>query len=139
MGGAAVVIALIAYVLLSHGDGESAASSLAFAESDYTAESAVVWAVGDGADGGPDAIALAETIPADIDRFLYLGDVYDEGTAEEYEANYAPVYGHLDAVTSPVVGNHEWPNVAEGFIPYGARRPAAKRHSSTPSSSRAGS
>ena len=56
--------------------------------------SAVVWAVGDGANGGSEAKALAARIArGPIDRFLYLGDVYDDGTAEEFAESYAPVYG----------------------------------------------
>ena len=47
-----------------------------------TAARAVVWAVGDGADGSAQARALAMRIAADRpDRLLYLGDVYESGTA----------------------------------------------------------
>ena len=80
---------------------------------------AVVWAVGDGADGGDDARKVARRIGSDrVDRFLYLGDVYEDGTAEEYADHYRPVYGHLDKVTAPTPGNHDWPNHVEGYDPY---------------------
>lgn len=85
-------------------------------------ERAVVWAVGDGADGGSKAKALADRIASDRpDHFLYLGDVYDDGTAEEFERNYRSVYGRLDRITAPTPGNHEWSNAEEGFGPYWRR------------------
>jgi len=79
----------------------------------------VVWALGDGADGSPEAIALAQRIAAGrVDRFLYLGDVYEEGTAEEFQRNYEPVFGALRTVTSPTPGDHEWRNHEAGYDPY---------------------
>jgi len=79
----------------------------------------VVWAVGDGADGEPEAAALVERIAAEApDRLIYLGDVYDRGTAEEYARNYEPSYGRLAAITAPVLGNHEWGRRREGYGPY---------------------
>jgi hypothetical protein len=56
---------------------------------------AVAWAVGDGADGGSEAKALAARIVSEPRHFLYLGDVYDNRTAEEFERNYRSVYGGL--------------------------------------------
>jgi hypothetical protein len=53
-----------------------------------------------------------------VDRLIYLGDVYDTGSAQEFEANYRPTYGALGAVTAPTIGNHEWSNVATGYVPY---------------------
>ena len=48
--------------------------------------SAVVWAVGDGADGSDDAHEVADMIEGGKpDRLIYLGDVYDEGTREQFE------------------------------------------------------
>lgn len=83
---------------------------------------AIVWAVGDGADGDDEAKALARRIAhSKPDLFLYLGDVYDEGTASEFAQNYAPVYGRLARVTAPTPGNHEWPRHAEGYDPYWQR------------------
>jgi hypothetical protein len=114
--GTAAVAVLLGAILLIRGGDDPPTSPLGFDGSDYTAESAVIWAVGDGADGGEEAIALADSIPTDIDRLLYLGDVYEDGTAEEYEDNYEPVYGQFDEITSPVIGNHEWPNRKEGYL-----------------------
>jgi len=82
----------------------------------------VVWAVGDGADGGPAAEAVAERIVEDrAARLLYLGDVYETGSAEEFAAHYEPVYGSLAERTDPTPGNHEWPLHAEGYDPYWSR------------------
>lgn len=91
---------------------------------------AVVWAVGDGAVDLPSARALARRIAADRpDRFLYLGDVYQRGTAAEFRENYDRVYGRLRAITAPTPGNHDWPRHADGYDPYwstltGGRPPA---------------
>ncbi len=80
---------------------------------------AVVWAVGDGANGSDDAKQVAGRIGSDrVDLLLYLGDVYEEGTAEEFDQQYRPVYGQFNAVTAPTPGNHDWPNHAEGYDPY---------------------
>jgi hypothetical protein len=80
---------------------------------------AEVWAVGDGADGGHAARALAgEIIRARPDRLLYLGDVYQRGTPYEFAHHYAPVYGRLATRTAPTPGNHEWPNHRRGYDRY---------------------
>ena len=79
----------------------------------------VVWAIGDGADGGASGRAVAEMVAAHrVDRLLYLGDVYQDGTAAEFEFNYASLYGRFNRITAPTIGNHEWPNVATGYVPY---------------------
>jgi hypothetical protein len=84
---------------------------------------AVVWAVGDGANGTTAAKRLATTIRRDRpDRFLYLGDVYDRGTRAEFARNYEPVYGALATRTAPTPGNHEWGNRATGYFPYWRRK-----------------
>jgi hypothetical protein len=92
------------------------------------AQRAVVWAVGDGADGGSAAKAVARRVRANpVDRFLYLGDVYGpqplaflrgDGTAADYRTRYAPVYGALAPRTAPTPGNHEWPQRGSGYEPY---------------------
>lgn len=84
---------------------------------------AVLWAVGDGGDGGAAARRVSALIrrgnPA---RMLYLGDVYEDGTAEEFRKNYDTVYGALASRTAPTPGNHEWPVHPEGYDPYWQRR-----------------
>lgn len=83
---------------------------------------AVVWAVGDGANGSPRAKALAKRIAADRPaRFLYLGDVYPHGTASDYRRNWSPVYGALAHRTEPTPGNHEWGARRFGYFPYWRR------------------
>jgi hypothetical protein len=82
-------------------------------------ERAVVWAVGDAAAPLPAARRLATTIRrAQPDRFLYLGDVYEYGTAAEFRAGYDPLYGSLAGITEPTPGNHEWANRFSGYYPY---------------------
>jgi hypothetical protein len=82
----------------------------------------VIWAVGDGADGGDTAKRLAAAIHSGrIDQFLYLGDVYEKGTARDFTVNYNGVYGALSRITLPTPGNHEWGRRAEGYSPYWQR------------------
>lgn len=82
----------------------------------------VLWAVGDGGDGSRAAKALAGRIArARPDRFLYLGDVYPNGTAAEFQRNYTSVYGTLNRITEPTIGNHEWANRRSGYLPYWRR------------------
>ena len=81
--------------------------------------STVVYALGDGADGGSPARALADYVKGqNPDRFFYLGDVYETGTAEEFATKYDPLYGPMAAITDPVIGNHEYPNRDTGYYPY---------------------
>jgi hypothetical protein len=80
---------------------------------------AVVWAVGDGADGGPAAKRVVDLIERSRpDRFLYLGDVYESGTALEYAEGYGSTYGQLARITAPTPGNHEWPARNDGYDAY---------------------
>ena len=84
------------------------------------AAAATIWAVGDGAVPEPYDEEVAQRIQADgpFDRFLYLGDVYETGTAEEYRTNYDPAFGRFKAFSSPTPGNHEWDNRGQGYDPY---------------------
>lgn len=78
-----------------------------------------VWAVGDGAVAGGEDDALAAHVASEgIDHLLYLGDVYETGTAADYRDNYAPSWGRFKQMTSPTPGNHEWGNRAVGYDPY---------------------
>jgi hypothetical protein len=125
-GALAVVVLAGGFTGRARGESDLAAAAAAaapgsFVPSDGKAR-AVVWAVGDGADGGDDAKALAARIAAgSADRFLYLGDVYERGTAEEFAENYATVYGPLDSKTAPTPGNHDWPRHEQGYDPYWKR------------------
>jgi hypothetical protein len=79
-----------------------------------------VWAVGDGAVAGETDDQLADYIGGSgaLDRFLYLGDVYETGTAQEFADNYDTSFGVFKAKSSPTPGNHEWGNRATGYDPY---------------------
>jgi hypothetical protein len=84
-----------------------------------TNERAVVWAVGDAATPGSGADRVAALIRrADLDRFLYLGDVYESGTRAEFRRWYEPRFGRLAHITIPTIGNHEWGNRYRGYYPY---------------------
>lgn len=79
---------------------------------------AEIWAVGDGADAGLAGASVTRLIERRADRVLYLGDVYESGTKEEFEQNYAPTFGRLASITAPTLGNHEAPNAELGYDPY---------------------
>jgi acid phosphatase type 7 len=79
----------------------------------------IVWAVGDGGNGSAEAKRVARTIAADRPRrVLYLGDVYEHGTARDFKRRFATVYGSLAGRMEPTPGNHDWPNHATGYAPY---------------------
>ncbi|MFG2057490.1 DNRLRE domain-containing protein [Micromonospora sp. NPDC048930] len=81
----------------------------------------VVAAVGDGAGGETNAVNVSNALVGwNPDLFLYLGDVYEEGTLTEFKNWYggsAAFFGRLRGVTTPVVGNHEYDgNRADGYF-----------------------
>ncbi len=92
------------------------------------ADRALLWAVGDGADGGADARAVVRRMQRKrFDRLLYLGDVYGsgllslvtgDGTGADYRRRYDPLYGDFARQTVPTPGNHEWRQRGEGYEPY---------------------
>lgn len=115
---AAIALATAGFVLTRSSATAGGSSPAPFVRS-VTGAPATVWAVGDGADGGRPARRIARFVAARRpDRFLYLGDVYERGTASDFAAGYAPVYGRLTGVTAPTPGNHEWPRRAVGYGPY---------------------
>jgi Calcineurin-like phosphoesterase len=83
---------------------------------------ASVWAVGDGAKYTQGALSVARLVEgARPTRFLYLGDVYERGSAADFAANYETVFGPLRAITLPTPGNHDWPLHTTGYDPYWSR------------------
>lgn len=89
-----------------------------------------VYALGDGSpqDAVEYAVAqqVANLIPYNAARFLYLGDVYNAGTQAEYigtPRSYDTLYGtqsshNLLILTSATMGSREWANRAVGYDPY---------------------
>jgi hypothetical protein len=75
----------------------------------------VVWAVGDGPDGGTAATRVAQLIARGRpDLVLFLGDVY----TPDYTA-FPAAYGELAARVFPTPGNHDWPeNAWIGYLRY---------------------
>lgn len=88
--------------------------------------SSTLWAVGDGGvtDSSDDVLADYIQSQGAFDRFLYLGDIYETGTAAEWANQYGPSFGRFKSITSPAPGNHDWANFASGYDPYfGPRAP----------------
>jgi hypothetical protein len=113
--GVAIAVALSA-MLFASGAAERAGAAFIPSSSQNRAE---VWAVGDGADGSAEGMAVAKMIArAEADRFLYLGDVYPRGTAADFATNYQSTYGRLAPITAPTMGNHEADNRDVGYDPY---------------------
>ena len=76
----------------------------------------VVWAIGDGANGSAAALRVARAAARDDPRaVLYLGDVYERGTREEFERKVRGPYRPLLRRMLPTPGNHEWPRHTEGY------------------------
>ena len=85
------------------------------------ADRATVWAVGD-AKYSDAARAVARLVERGRPtRFLYLGDVYERGSAADFVANYDTVYGSLRDITLPTPGNHDWGRHNVGYDPYWSR------------------
>lgn len=121
-----VVLALVALVLALSGGWFSGSDANSggkpFVPSDAR-RTTTVWAVGDGADGGAEGARVARLIARSrTARVLYLGDVYEHGTAGEFARNYDPLYGRFAKRTAPTPGNHDWPNHSQGYDPYWQRK-----------------
>jgi hypothetical protein len=83
----------------------------------------LVAATGDGAGGETSATLLTEQIrSAEPDMFLYLGDVYNQGTYAEFYNWYGTpdrYFGQFRDITNPIIGNHEYGSGdGEGYFRY---------------------
>jgi len=85
----------------------------------------VVAAVGDGASGEPAANSVVNTIRSwSPNLFLYLGDVYEDGSYSEFTNWYEDSFGVLRPITDPVIGNHEYTGSdAAGYFDYWNNEP----------------
>ena len=100
-----------------------AAAALALVPSQAEPERAVVWAAGDVAGPGVRADRVAALVRrGEPDRFIYLGDVYETGSARDFRRWYQPRFGQLAHITEPTIGNHEWDRRFQGYYPYWFRR-----------------
>ena len=83
----------------------------------------VVVATGDGASGEANADKVTNLISSiNPNLFLYLGDVYEKGTATEFY-NWYGMQGHnfgfFRAITNPTIGNHEYTSGSpQGYFTY---------------------
>jgi len=88
---------------------------------------ATIWAVGDG-DASDAGRTVADRIAsAPFARLLYLGDVYEGGTAQDFARNYAPTYGRFASRIAPTPGNHDWPEHKAGYDRYWRRALRSRR------------
>ena len=83
----------------------------------------LVAAGGDGASGEPSAAAVSSLIASiNPNLFLYLGDVYENGSLAEFYNWYgtpSTYFGQFRAITDPTVGNHEYlTQDASGYFNY---------------------
>jgi len=83
----------------------------------------ILAAAGDGASGEPNADAVTNLIAAwNPNMFLYLGDVYNDGTATEFHNWYgtgSDRYSRFRSITNPTIGNHEYQGLqAPGYFDY---------------------
>ncbi|MEO6711933.1 MAG: fibronectin type III domain-containing protein, partial [Mycobacteriales bacterium] len=84
----------------------------------------IIAAAGDGASGEPTATNVTNLIATmDPDMFLYLGDVYENGTPTEFQNWYgtsSTFFGQFKGKTNPNVGNHEYAGglTAPGYFDY---------------------
>ena len=83
----------------------------------------VVVAAGDGADGATNAANVtAEISSINPNLFLYLGDVYQNGTTAEFYnwyGNGGTNFNEFYGITNPTIGNHEYTgSSAAGYFDY---------------------
>ena len=79
----------------------------------------VVWAVGDAADGSSRSWRVARLVTRDRpEAVLYLGDVYEKGTLEDFREKLAAPYRAVLKRMLPTPGNHEWPRRRTGYDPF---------------------
>jgi hypothetical protein len=88
----------------------------------------VLAAVGDGAGGSPQSEAVVNLISSwNPNMFLYLGDVYNSGTATEFFNWYGPnrFFGRFRDITNPTPGNHEYSGSSgpQGYLQYWGNPP----------------
>jgi Calcineurin-like phosphoesterase len=83
----------------------------------------IVAVVGDGAGGKSDALPVVDLIASwNPNLFLYLGDVYDNGSYSEFYNWYGDethLFGRFRAITNPITGDHEYRGrEAPGYYDY---------------------
>ncbi len=67
----------------------------------------IVGTVGSGADGRGANNVASEVAGWSPNLFLFLGDVYEQGSFEEFDNWYDPSWGPMRSVTNPVPGDQE--------------------------------
>ena len=115
---AALALGAVTVLVASERSAARGSSGSQWAPSANGLDRAQLWIVGDGGKltSAMPTVELVESLP--MDRFIYLGDVYQSGTAAEFAADYAPGFGRFASKTAPTPGNHEWPNRSTGYYAY---------------------
>lgn len=112
------LIGLLIVVAAALWASRAGASSQPWTKSTDKAKTTRIWAIGDvgeGALGQPSADLVASK---PMRYLFYLGDIYPNGSATDFAENYAPTFGQFDPKAVPAMGNHEFPDRANGFDPY---------------------
>jgi chitodextrinase len=82
----------------------------------------VVGAVGDGAGGDPSADSVSNLVSSwNPNLFLYLGDVYEQGSMAEFYNWYGTTsdFSQFKSISDPTIGNHEYTaGQAPGYFDY---------------------
>lgn len=82
----------------------------------------ILWAVGDAGDSSRSVGRVGALLAArHADRTLYLGDVYETGSASDFRRAFAGPWRSLRSGIAPTPGNHDWPSHTDGYDPYWAR------------------
>lgn len=122
LGGVLLLGSMLMGLWLAHGMAESSPGPHGRFPAPAAARQATIWAVGDGADGSTPARRVARMIQrARPRRLLYLGDIYEDGSALQFQRNYNSVYGAMASITLPTPGNHDWPAHGSGYDRYWSR------------------
>jgi hypothetical protein len=112
---------------LKNGNTSTPVNNGSFTPTSGTAPAAgspfVVVAAGDGASGEANALNVTNLIGSwNPNMFLYLGDVYEDGTVSEFYNWYGSgsnYYGRFKSITNPTIGNHEYiGKSAAGYFDY---------------------
>jgi hypothetical protein len=109
----------VVYLSLANGVTVPPASDGSWTPATSTASPLHVVAVGDGSNGLETPVQVGNlAIGMNPDLFLYLGDIYFEGTYTEFYNYYEPTLGPLRSRTNPVPGNHEARSGFRGYQDY---------------------
>jgi len=120
------VAALTGVILAAYAEVAAAAPPKIVAVGDIACQS-FSQSDGEGACRSDEVAALITAL--EPDAFFALGDLqYNDGGLDEFLRVYDPQFGHLNPITYPVPGNHEYETPgAEGYFDYFGARAHGRR------------